>query len=33
VAAIAALARDLFTDTPGASNDAATGLEGALVRT
>jgi hypothetical protein len=27
VAAIAALARDLFTDAPGASNDAATGLE------
>ncbi len=33
VAAIAALARDLFTDAPDASNDAALGLEGALVRT
>ncbi len=33
VAAIAALAHDLFTDAPNASNDAATGLEGALART
>jgi DNA-binding transcriptional LysR family regulator len=33
VAAIAALARELFTDAPDASNDAALGLEGALVRT
>jgi DNA-binding transcriptional LysR family regulator len=33
VGAIAALARELFTDAPDASNDAALGLEGTLART